>query len=228
MTKTRSSSHLLRAAILRMGLGLPLIALLLIWPSGKWDYWQGWMYIGTLFIPMFFVLGYLFKNDPALLERRLHLREKEAAQRKIIGASFVYFIVLFVLPGLDVRFGWSNVPPLVSIAADVLVFAGYMVFVWVMLVNSFLSRVVEVAAEQKVITSGPYAIVRHPMYFGLILMFVATPLALGSYWTLPLAVLIVPLLAARIRNEEQVLLRELPGYPEYTQKVKYRLLPGVW
>ncbi len=228
MTTTRLSSKLLLAALLRIGLGLPLIALLIILPAGRWDYWQAWMYIGTLFIPMFFVLGYLFKHDPALLERRLHTREKEAAQRKIIAVSYLYFLLAFMLPGLDVRFGWSNVPPLVSILADGLVFAGYLIFVWVLLTNSFLSRVVEVAADQQVISTGPYAIVRHPMYIGVILMYLASPVALGSYWALLPAALIVPLLVARIINEEQVLRRELSGYVVYMQKVKYRLLPGIW
>jgi protein-S-isoprenylcysteine O-methyltransferase Ste14 len=228
MNEKRATSALLKAVILRAGLGIPIVALIIILPSGKWDYWQGWMYLATLFIPMFFVLAYLLKNDPALLERRMHSREREAAQRKIIGLSYIYFLVAFVLPGLDVRFGWSNMPPLVSIIADVLVFAGYMVFVWVLTVNSYLSRVVEVDASQKVVSTGPYAIVRHPMYSGVSLLYIASPLALGSYWAVIPAIFIVPLLIARIRNEEEVLLRDLPGYAEYRDKVKYRLVPGIW
>lgn len=228
MNATDRSQKLLKAAILRIGIGLPLVALIIILPAGRWDYWQGWMYIATLFIPMFFVLGYFIKNDPALLERRLRMREKEAAQRKIIALSYLYFLVVFILPGLDVRFGWSNVPALVSILANVAVFAGYMIFVWVMTVNSYLSRTVEVDADQKIVSTGPYAIVRHPMYFGVSLLYTASPLALGSYWAFIPALAIVPLLGARILNEEEVLLRELAGYAEYRQKVKYRLLPGIW
>ncbi len=228
MNEKRPSAELTKAAILRVGLGLPIIALIVVLPAGRWDYWQGWMYLATLVIPLVFTLVYLLKNDPALLERRMRMRERESAQRKIIGLSYIYFLVAFILPGLDVRFGWSNVPPLVSIVADVFVFTGYMIFVWVLTVNSFLSRVVEVDANQKVVSTGPYAIVRHPMYSGISLMYIASPLALGSYWALIPALFIVPLLAARIRNEEQVLLRDLPGYAEYRHKVKYRLLPGIW
>lgn len=223
-----TTSDLLKAAALRIGIGIPLVALIVIAPAGKWGYWQGWMYLGTIFIPMFFVLAYFIKNDPALLERRLRMREKESAQRKIIAVSYLYFLAAFILPGLDVRFGWSNVPPLVSILADGVVFAGYMIFVWVMTVNSYLSRTVEVDTEQKVVSTGPYAILRHPMYFGVGLLYLASPLALGSYWAILPAVIIIPLLVARILNEERVLRRDLPGYVEYTQKVRYRLLPGVW
>lgn len=228
MTEQNPNSKLLKAAALRIGLGIPLIALIVILPAGTWSYWQGWMYLATIFIPMFFVLAYFIVNDPELLKRRMHMREKEAVQRKIIGLSYLYFLVAFILPGLDVRFGWSQIPPLVSILADGFVFAGYMTFVWVMKFNSYLSRVVEVDANQKVVSNGPYALVRHPMYFGISLMYIASPLALGSYWAIITAVFIVPLLVARIRNEEEVLLRDLPGYAEYTQKVKYRLLPGIW
>ncbi len=228
MTALSKTADLTKTVILRGVLALPVLALIIILPAGKWSYWQGWMYILTLFIPMFFIFSYLLKHDPALLERRMRMREKEATQRKIISLSYIYFLVAFVLPGLDVRFGWSNVPPLVSILANLLVFAGYMVFFWVLVTNSFVSRVVEVEADQRVISSGPYAIVRHPMYAGVSLMYIASPLALGSYWALLPALLIIPLLAARIRNEEEVLLRDLPGYAEYLQKVKYRLLPGIW
>jgi protein-S-isoprenylcysteine O-methyltransferase Ste14 len=228
MTEDQSIQAIKKGAYLRVALALPIFALVIVLPAWKWDYWQGWLYLLILYIPMFFVLYYLLKNDPALLQRRMRMREKESVQRRIIVLSLVYFLVAFSLPGFDVRFGWSNVPAWVSLVADVLVFIGYMTFVWVLMVNSYLSRVVEVEAGQKVVSSGPYAIVRHPMYAGISLMYVATPVALGSFWALIPAVFIVPLLVARLRNEEEVLLRDLPGYAEYTQKVKYRLLPGVW
>lgn len=228
MNTTNLSPNLFKAAALRVGIGIPLIVLTVILPAGKWDYWQGWMWIATLFTPMLFVFPYFWLKDPALLERRMRMREKESAQRKIIALSYLYFLVAFILPGLDVRFGWSNVPGWVSIVADVIVFAGYMIFVWVMTVNSFLSRTVEVDADQKLVSTGPYSLVRHPMYFGVCLMYITSPLALGSYWALIPALVIVPLLVARILNEEEVLIRELAGYAEYRQKVKYHLLPGVW
>ena len=228
MNETRVTPKLLLAVALRIGLGIPFIALIIILPAGTWNYWQGWMYLTTLLLPMLVSTVYLFKNDPALLERRMRMREKESAQQKIIGVLAIYFLLAFTLPGLDVRFGWSNVPPLVSVLADALVFAGYMVTFWVLTVNSFLSRVVEVDTGQKIVTTGPYAIVRHPMYFGVALLYIASPLALGSYWAVLPALMILPLLAARIRNEEELLLREVAGYAEYRQKVKYRLLPGIW
>jgi protein-S-isoprenylcysteine O-methyltransferase Ste14 len=219
---------LLIGVALRIGLGIPFIAQIILLPARTWNYWQGWMYLATLLLPMLGSTVYLFKNDSALLERRLRMREKESAQQKIIGVMAIYFFIAFILPGFDVRFGWSNVPPLVSILADGLVFAGYLITFWVLTVNSYLSRTVEVDAEQKVVSTGPYAIVRHPMYFGVTLLYIASPLALGSYWAVLPALMILPLIAARIRNEEEVLLRELAGYAEYRQKVKYRLLPGVW
>jgi protein-S-isoprenylcysteine O-methyltransferase Ste14 len=222
------SSKLLVGVALRIGLGIPFIALIILLPARSWNYWQGWLYLTTLLLPMLAATIYLFKKDPALLERRLRMREKESAQQKIIGALGIYFLFAFTLPGFDVRFGWSNVPAWVSILADGLVFAGYMITFWVLTVNSFLSRTVEVDAEQKVVTTGPYAIVRHPMYFGVAMLYLASPLALGSYWAILPALMIIPLLAARIHNEEEVLLRELPGYAEYRQKVKYRILPGIW
>ena len=228
MNAVSKYSDLGRTVFLRAALAVPVLTLIIILPSGRWNYWQGWMYILTLIIPMFFMFGYLLKNDPALLERRMRMREKEAVQRKIVSLSFLYFLAAFILPGLDVRFGWSNVPPLVSFIADVFVFAGYMVFFWVLVTNSFVSRVVEVESNQTVISSGPYALVRHPMYTGVIIMYLASPVALGSFWALLPATLIVPLLIARIYNEEHVLLRDLPGYKEYTQAVVFRLVPGIW
>jgi protein-S-isoprenylcysteine O-methyltransferase Ste14 len=217
-----------RTVFLRATLAVPMLALIIVLPAGRWNYWQGWMYILTLIIPMFFMFAYLLRKDPALLERRMRMREKEAVQRKIISLSYLYFLTAFVLPGLDVRFGWSNVPPAVSIVADVFVFAGYMVFFWVLVTNSFVSRVVEVENNQKVVSTGPYALVRHPMYSGVIIMYLASPVALGSYWAFLPAALVVPLLVARIFNEEQVLLRDLPGYKEYMQSVGFRLIPGIW
>ena len=228
MNTTNKIPGLGRKVFLRAALVVPTLALIIMLPAGRWNYWQGWMYILTLIIPMFFIFPYLLKNDPALLERRMRMREKEAVQRKIVSLSYLYFLVAFILPGLDIRFSWLNVPPIVSIIADVFAFAGYMVFFWVLVTNSFVSRVVEVETNQRVISTGPYAFVRHPMYSGVIIMYLASPVALGSYWALLPAVLIVPLLIARIYNEEQVLLRDLPGYKEYTQSVVFRLIPGIW
>lgn len=228
MNAQPTSTRLRIGVALRIGFGIPVIALIILLPAGTWSYWQGWMYILTLLLPMLASTVYLFVKDRPLLERRLRMREKEAAQQKILAVLAIYFLIAFTLPGFDVRFGWSRVPGMISVLADVAVFSGYLIIFWVMTANTFLSRTVEVEAGQTVISTGPYALVRHPMYFGVALLYIASPLALGSYWAILPALMIIPLLAARIRNEEEVLLRDLPGYAEYRHKVKYRLLPGVW
>jgi len=197
-------------------------------PAGTWVYWQAWVYMAVLLIPMCVVLIYLLKNDPELLERRMRMREERREQRLIIKISYIFFLLAFLLPGFDVRFGWSNMPVWAVITADVSVFLGYGIFFRVMQVNSYASRVIEVASGQKVIDTGLYAVVRHPMYLGAILLYVASPLALGSYWAAIPAVLIIPLLAARILDEESTLEKDLPGYLEYKQKTRYRLIPFVW
>jgi len=191
-------------------------------------YWQGWAYILTIAIPMGIFGVYMFKHDPKLLERRLRTKEKRKEQRLIIKLGILPFLLTFVLPGFDVRFGWSAVPLFVAIIGLALVLLGYLMILYVFRTNSYASRVVDVEKEQKVITTGPYALVRHPMYFALIFFYGATPLALGSYWALILAFLIFPILVFRIKDEEKELLENLAGYREYTQKVKYRFIPGIW
>ena len=156
------------------------------------------------------------------------MREKETEQKLITKFSYVYFLLAFLLPGFDKRFEWSNVPVAVVIVADILVLLGYGMFFLVLRENRYASRIIEVEQEQKVISSGPYAIVRHPMYLGISLMYILSPLALGSYWAMIPAILIIPVIIARIRNEESVLARDLSGYQEYMQKTRYRLIPGMW
>ena len=154
--------------------------------------------------------------------------EKEPAQKKIIGFSFIFFLLAFILPGLDKRWGWSNVPFIVVIIADLLVVLSYAWIVRVFKENIYASRIIEVDQGQKVISSGPYAFIRHPMYTGVAIMYSVSPLALGSWWALIPGLMIIPVLIVRLLNEEEVLTRDLPGYDEYIQKVKYRLLPGIW
>jgi protein-S-isoprenylcysteine O-methyltransferase Ste14 len=197
-------------------------------PAGSLHYWQAWVWLGVLFVPLIFVVNYFLKRDPKFLERRMRLREKEAPQKKIQLISGTLFFLGFLIPGLDYRFGWSSVPVPLVLAADVMVFLGYLFIFLVFRENSYASRIVEVEAGQRVITSGPYALVRHPMYLGFTVMFLATPPALGSLWALPVFLLLPVFLAFRIRNEEEVLARDLPGYAEYRQKVRYRLIPLVW
>jgi protein-S-isoprenylcysteine O-methyltransferase Ste14 len=197
-------------------------------PAGTWAYWEAWVYMAVLFTPMTLVLAYLLARDPDLLERRMRTKEKEAEQGLVIKLGSLLYLLIFLLPGLDRRFGWSDVPVAAVIVADVFFLLGYGLFVLVLRENSYASRVVEVEEGQRVITTGPYAIVRHPMYVAVILMFVSTPVALGSWWAVLPGLLLIPLLALRIRNEEQVLSRELEGYSGYMQVTRYRLAPGVW
>jgi protein-S-isoprenylcysteine O-methyltransferase Ste14 len=221
-------AHLLGQVAVRVLAGVPVLLLLIFLPAGTWSYWQAWVYLGVILVPMLLALGYLLKYAPDLLERRMKAREQESTQRRIIALSLVYFLVIFTLPGLDVRFGWSHVPAAVVIVANGIVLVGYGIFFLVLRENRYAARVVQVEQGQTVISSGPYAVVRHPMYVGVALMYVFSPLALGSYWAMLPALLMIPLLMTRIRNEESVLLRDLPGYATYKQQVKYRLLPGVW
>jgi protein-S-isoprenylcysteine O-methyltransferase Ste14 len=229
MTGDRSAqSALARKVYGRVLLAVPAIWAILFLPAGTLAYWEAWLYLAILLIPMFFVFRYLLKHEPQLLERRMQMREREAVQRRIIALSLVYFLLVFILPGLDRRWGWSDVPVPAVVAADLVVMLGYGVFVLVLRENQYASRTIQVEKDQRVISSGPYAIVRHPMYLGVLLMYLASPLALGSYWALLPALLIVPILVARIVNEEQVLERDLNGYREYKQVTKYRLLPRIW
>lgn len=215
-------------AILRLVIGIPMIGAMFFLPAGTFDYWQAWAWLATLFIPMGISLVYLYKIDPKLLERRTRTNETRPEQRRIIMASTVYLLVVFLLPGFDVRYGWSNVPAWLCLAADGVVLAGYLLYVLVLRANTYASRIVEVEEGQQVISSGPYALVRHPMYLAMILMMTASPLALGSYWAMLPSILFIALLAARARNEEELLQKELAGYSGYMQKVRYRLFPGVW
>lgn len=219
---------LLRTAVVRVVLFIAMLGAMLFLPAGTIHYWQAWVYLAILTIPMALVMTYLIRKDPELLERRMRMREKEAEQRTIIKLSYIFFLLAFLIPGFDRRFGWSSVPLEFIIIAEAMVLAGYVVFVLVLRENRYASRIIEVEQKQKVITTGPYAVVRHPMYSGVLLMYGFSPLALGSYWGMLPNVLLVVLIVARILSEERVLIRELEGYREYAQNVKYRLFPGVW
>jgi protein-S-isoprenylcysteine O-methyltransferase Ste14 len=223
-----SNPKLFFSVLSRLIAGVVMFALIFFLPAGTWRYWQAWMYMGILILPMLFVLVYFMQRDPALLERRMHMREERKEQRRIIQASGVTFLLAFLLPGFDIRFGWSNMPAWVSIAAGVVMFLSYMLVFRTMQVNSFLSRVIEVAQGQKVIDSDVYGVVRHPMYVGMIVLYVVSPLVLGSWWAVIPALVIIPVIVFRILDEEKALEQELPGYAEYKQKVKYRLIPNVW
>ena len=211
-----------------------LLFFFLIWlavfflPAGTFAFWEAWVVLAILFIPMALSFPYWLKNDPEVVERRSKTSEKESEQKLIVKILSLCFILTFLIPGFDKRFEWSIVPVVFVIVGDILVMLGYGICFLVIRENRFASRTIEVEQEQSVISSGLYAIVRHPMYLGVLLMCLSLPLALGSYWAMIPALLIIPVLVARIRNEESVLVRELKGYREYLQKTKYRLIPGIW
>ena len=219
--------QLIRSSVL----GTLVILALLFIPAGTLNYWQGWVYMAVFIISSAAYSVYLAKHDPDLLKRRTEAGisyEKEPAQKIIIFFLFATFIVLVVLPPLDVRFGWSLVPWYVSIIGDVLVTFSFYIFYLVSKVNTYAAANIRVEEGQKVITTGLYGFVRHPMYFGAMFLFIGTPLALGSWWTLLLVPVFLSILVARILNEEKILARDLLGYTEYQKKVTTRLIPFIW
>ncbi len=217
-----------RRAYLMFVMAVVGLAAVFFLPAGSLDYWHAWVYMGVLLIPMAFVLRYLVRHSPHLLERRMQMRERELTQKRVVGFSAIYFLAAFALPGFDYRWGWSTMPVWVALLADLAVLVGYGLIIRVFVENRYASRTVEVAPGQQVISTGPYAVVRHPMYVGVLVFYLASPIALGSWWAFLPAAVIVPILVVRILNEEQVLERDLPGYREYKVKTKYRLLPGIW
>jgi len=229
VTFSDSSLRSLRKKVfVRFAMVFCLLGLMFFLPSWTLRYWEAWAYFSILLVPMTFLVRYLYKNDPRLLERRMRMKEKQKAQRLIIALSWLFFLPAFVIPGFDRRFEWSNMPLTVTVISELLVLFGYLMIALVFKANSYASRVIEVEEGQKVISTGLYSIVRHPMYLGVLVFYLFSPLALGSYWAVIPAFLIVPLLIARIKNEERELLYNLEGYREYVTKTKYRLLPGIW
>ncbi len=208
--------------------GAAVLGALIFLSAGTLHFPGGWLLMGILFIPMLIMGIVMFVKNPALLEKRLRNKETQSTQKGVVAVSAGMFLAGFVLAGLDFRFGWLPVPAAVQIIAAVVFLIGYAMYAEVLRENTYLSRTVEVQEEQKVIDTGLYGIVRHPMYTATILMFLAMPLVLGSVIALAVFLIYPILIAARIGNEEQVLLEGLPGYAAYRQKVKYRLLPFIW
>ena len=228
VTEFQERKTLIKKVIIRFTLLFIIVALLILIPAGTINYWQVYVYLGMLIIPMVFIVFYFINKDPEFLKRRLKTREKEKQQKFVQLFFTLFFVAGFILPGLDKRFNWSDVPIWIIIATDIVILLGYILIFFVFKQNSYAARVVEVEKNQKVISSGLYSIVRHPMYVGVLIMYIPTPLALGSYWGL-IPMFVIPLaLIIRINNEEKVLRQELPGYNEYCQKTKYRLIPFIW
>ncbi|MBP0963350.1 MAG: isoprenylcysteine carboxylmethyltransferase family protein [Oscillospiraceae bacterium] len=219
---------LLAQAILKFALGVVLTGLLLFLPAGGFGWPNGWLLCAILFLPMFGAGLVMWKKSPRLLEKRLKAKEEEGTQRKVVSASALLFIAGFVVAGLDYRFGWSHLPNWVVIAAAVVFLCAYGLYAEVLRENAYLSRTIEVQEGQKVVDTGLYGIVRHPMYAAVILLFLSIPLVLGSVWAFLIFLPFPALLAARIKNEEAVLLKGLEGYTEYTRRVRWRLFPFVW
>jgi protein-S-isoprenylcysteine O-methyltransferase Ste14 len=211
-------------------LALAMAALLFI-PAGTLDYWQGWTFLAVYFALSLALTLYLMKKDPKLLERRMRggpTAEKEPVQKIIMTFASLGFIGLLVVPALDHRFGWSLMTPHLALAGDALVALGWLAIFFVFRENTFTAATIELAPGQKVISTGPYALVRHPMYAGALVMLAGIPVALGSWWGLLIIVAIVPALIWRLLDEEKFLARNLPGYVEYQNRVRYRLIPQVW
>jgi len=208
-----------------------VMAALLFVPAGTLDYWQAWTFLAVYFAWSVAITLYLMKGDPKLLQRRMRggpFAEKETAQKIIMLFTSLGFIALLVLPALDRRFTWSHMSPYAALAGDGLVAIGWLAILSVFKQNSFASATIELASDQKVISTGPYALVRHPMYSGALVMLAGIPIALGSWWGLLVILAIIPALIWRLFDEERFLAGNLPGYVEYQNRVQYRLIPRVW
>ncbi len=207
------------------------MAALLFIPAGTLAYWQAWAFMAVFVGASAAITAYLAIKDPALLERRMRagpMAEKEPTQKIIMLLAMTGFVALFVFPAVDYRFGWSSVPPHVSLAGDALIAFGFLLVFLVLRVNTYGASTIQIADGQTVISTGPYAIVRHPMYAGALPLLIGTPIALGSWWGLLIVILIVPALIWRLLDEERFLAENLPGYREYMSKVRFRLVPGIF
>lgn len=208
--------------------GLLITGAMLFVPAGTLAYRGAWLFIALLFIPILIVGVVLMIKNPELLRKRLEMKEREKEQKSVVALSGMLLVASFIVAGLDHRFAWSHVSTTIVIIASVVLLVGYALYAEVLRENVYLSRVVEVQEGQHVIDTGLYSIVRHPMYFAVTLLYLAIPLVLGSWWALLVMFPCVLLLAARIKNEEQVLHQGLAGYTDYTKRVRYRMIPWVW
>ncbi len=224
MKKTK----LLFSALTKFLCGLILVGVLLFLPAGTLRYTGGWLFIALLFIPMVFLGAVLLIKAPELLQKRLGAKEKENTQKGVVALSGLLFLAGFIVAGLDHRFGWSHVPMWLVIASSAILLISYALYAEVMRENAYLSRTIEVQEGQKVVSSGLYGIVRHPMYAVTVWLFLSIPLVLGSFWSLLCFAHYPILIIVRILNEEKVLTAELDGYADYKKKVKYRLIPFIW
>ena len=221
-------AKLFSQAIVKFLGGLLIVGLLLFLPAGSFGYWQGWLLMGILFIPMFIAGLIMMKKSPDLLRKRLDAKEEQSEQKAVIALSGLMFLAAFIVAGLNYRFGWIVLPAWVSWAAAVVFLLAYALYAEVLRENVWLSRTIEVQENQKVIDTGLYGVVRHPMYMTTLLLFLSMPLVLGSVLSFVIMLAYIPIIAKRIRNEEQVLESGLEGYTEYKKQVRYKVIPFVW
>ena len=224
----KENMKLLFQALTKYVLGLVMIGAMLFWSAGTFNYWNAWLFIALLFIPMFILGVILFIKDKELLRKRLKSKEKETEQKEVILISLLLFIGGFIIAGFDFKYGWSYLPKEVTIVSSIILLVSYILYAEVMRENTYLSRTVEVQENQKVIDTGLYSVVRHPMYFATTLLFLSFPLVLGSLISFIIFLIFPFTLAKRIKNEEKVLEEGLKGYKEYKQKVKYKMIPFIW
>ncbi|MBR5344958.1 MAG: isoprenylcysteine carboxylmethyltransferase family protein [Clostridia bacterium] len=221
-------SKLFTQAIVKFLAGVVLVGALLFLPAWTLNYWQAWLLVGILFVPMFVAGLILMKKNPDLLRKRLNAKEEQGEQKAVVALSGLMFLAAFILAGLNERFQWIPLPAWISwVAAGVFLIA-YALYAEVLRENVYLSRTIEVQENQKVIDTGLYGVVRHPMYMSTLLLFLAMPLVLGSILSFAVMLLYIPIIAKRIRNEENVLEEGLDGYVEYKKKVKYKVIPYIW
>ena len=219
---------LLLKTLLAFLLGIFITGAMLFLPAGTLDYPGAWLFMALLFTPVLVVGVVLFIKNPELLRKRLEMKEREKEQKSVVALSGLLLVGSFIVAGLDYRLGWSHVSTIIVIIASALLLVGYALYAEVLRENTYLSRVVEVQEGQHVIDTGLYRLVRHPMYSAVTLLYLSIPLVLGSWWALLVMSPCVVLLALRIKNEEQVLHQGLPGYTDYTHRVRYRMIPWVW
>lgn len=208
--------------------GAVIVGAMLFWPAGSWDFAGGWLFMAVLFIPISILGIVMLFRAPELLRKRLANKEKEGTQRWVVALSGLMFVASFVVAGLNYRYGWHTLPQWVVWMAVAVFLLSYLMYAEVMRENAYISRTVEVQEGQKVVDSGLYGVVRHPMYTATILLFLSMPLILGSLISFAIMLLYIPLIAIRIRNEEQLLERELEGYVAYKQRVRYKVIPYIW
>ena len=224
----KEKMKLMASAGIKLLMGLVLVGLLIFLPAGTMHFFNGWLLVAVLFVPMLIAGVVMALRSPELLKKRLNAKEKEDEQKSVVAMSGILFVTAFVVAGLNYRYGWVVMPSWAVWSAVVLFLLSYIMYAEVMRENAYLSRTIEVQEGQKVIDTGLYGIVRHPMYTATVLMFLAMPLVLGSLPSFVIMLMYIPLIVKRIRNEEKVLLDGLDGYEEYCRKVKYRVMPFVW